>query len=177
MWNVVILPILTSLAATGLGILAVWLYNRKRSDGKIANDITRMTNEISAVKAQMENGFDRERLERGTLREEFRAVKIQMEQANEAAALKQREFYQTILERIHRESVAREEFNQTFKISIDTIQETLAKHSEAIDTIQETLAKHSDAIAGLEQKVSHNSDLIGRIIDIIERDVPPPPRA
>ena len=29
MWNTVILPILTSLAATGLGIFFVWLYNRK----------------------------------------------------------------------------------------------------------------------------------------------------
>ena len=39
MWNSVILPILTSLAATGLGIFAVWLYNRKRTADRLANEI------------------------------------------------------------------------------------------------------------------------------------------
>ena len=59
MFNAVILPILTSLAATGLGILAVWLYNRKRSDDKIANEIAGITNKIEAVEAKMDNGFNR----------------------------------------------------------------------------------------------------------------------
>ena len=59
MFNAVILPILTSLAATGLGIFAVWLYNRKRSADKIANEIARVTNKFEAVESKMENGFNR----------------------------------------------------------------------------------------------------------------------
>ena len=59
MFNAVILPILTSLAATGLGIFAVWLYNRKRSGDKIANKIAGITNKIEAVEAKMDNGFNR----------------------------------------------------------------------------------------------------------------------
>ena len=58
MWNTVILPILTSLSATGLGILAVWLYNRKRSSDKIANEIAGITNKIEAVEEKMDNGFN-----------------------------------------------------------------------------------------------------------------------
>ena len=64
MWNTVILPILTSLAATGLGILIVWLFNTKRRDDKIANEIARITNKIEAVEAKMDNGFNRETLEK-----------------------------------------------------------------------------------------------------------------
>ena len=155
MFNAVILPILTSLAATGLGILAVWLYNRKRSDDKIA----RITNEIVAVKAQMENGFNRENLEKDALLNAFSSAKTEMEQANEAAALKQREFYQNIIERIHNESIAREEFSRTVKISIDTIQQSVANNSESIGK--------------LEQEVSKSSNLISRIINIMERDINP----
>ena len=59
MWNTVILPILTSLTATGLGILIVWLFNTKRRDDKLANEIARITNKIEAVEAKMDNGFNR----------------------------------------------------------------------------------------------------------------------
>ena len=157
MWNAVILPILTSLAATGLGILAVWLYNRKRSDDKIANEIARITNKIEAVETKMDNGFNRENLEKETLLNAFNSAKTEMEQANEAASLKQREFYQDIIERIHNESIDRREFSGSVKVSIAKLEQEVTNNSEAI--------------AKLEQEVVNNSDLINRIITIIENDM------
>ena len=133
MFNAVILPILTSLAATGLGILAVWLYNRKRSDDKIANEIAGITNKIEAVEAKMDNGFNRESLEKDTLLNAISSAKKEMQRDNGAAALKQREFYQDIIERIHNENVAREEFSRTVKISIDTFKGSIDTIEQAVD--------------------------------------------
>ena len=146
MWNVVILPILTSLAATGLGILAVWLYNRKRSDDKIANEIARITNKIEAVEEKMDNGFNRENLEKDILLNAFNSTKIEMEQANENAFLKQRELYQDIIERIHAETVAREEFSRTFKTSIDNVEKEVSANKDLINRILDLLKDHSKLI-------------------------------
>ena len=140
MWNTVILPILTSLAATGLGILIVWLFNTKRRDDKLANEIARITNKIEAVEAKMDNGFKRETLEKDILLNAFNSTKIEMEQANEKAFLKQRELSQDIRERIHAETVAREEFTRIVTTSIDNI----------------------------EKEVSINKNLINRILGILE---------
>ena len=146
MWNVVILPILTSLAATGLGILAVWLYNRKRSDDKIANEIARITNKIEAVEEKMDNGFNRENLEKDILLNAFNSTKIEMEQANENAFLKQRELYQDIIERIHAETVAREEFSRTFKTSIGNVEKEVSTNKDLINRILDLLKDHSKLI-------------------------------
>ena len=146
MWNSVILPILTSLAATGLGILAVWLYNRKRSDDKIANEIARITSKIEAVEAKMDNGFNRENLEKDTLLNAFNTAKTEMEQANEATALKQREFYQDIIERIHAETVAHEGFSRTVKISIDNVEKEVSTNKDLINRILDLLKSHSELI-------------------------------
>ena len=146
MWNVVILPILTSLTATGLGILAVWLYNRKRSDDKIANEIARITNKIEAVEEKMDNGFNRENLERDILLNAFNSAKIEMEQTNENAFLKQRELYQDIIERIHAETVARKEFSQTFKTSIGNVEKEVSTNKDLINRTLNLLNDHSDLI-------------------------------
>lgn len=151
MWNAVILPILTSLAATGLGILAVWLYNRKRSADKVANEIAGITNKIEAVEAKMDNGFDRETLEKGTLLNAFNTAKTEMEQAIEASNLKQREFYQDIIERIHNESVAREQFSRTVKLSIDTVEQAVANNSEFITKLERQVETLTSEIETLKQ--------------------------
>ena len=151
MFNSAILPILTSLAATGLGILAVWLYNRKGSNDKIANEIAGITNEMAAVKAQMENGFNRESLEKDTLLNAFSSAEKEMQRANGAAALKQREFYQDIIERIHSESVAHGEFSRTVKISIDTIEQAVANNSESITKLERQVETLTSEIETLKQ--------------------------
>ena len=109
MWNAVILPIFTSVTATGLGILAVWLYNRKRNDDKITNEITRIINEISGVKGQMENGFERITLEKEAVLIAFDSTKKEFEQANKDAVLNQKEFYQLIVDRLQAETQKHED--------------------------------------------------------------------
>jgi len=151
MWNAVILPILTSLAATGLGILVVWFYNRKRSADKVANEIAGITNKIEAVEAKMDNGFDRETLEKDMLLNAFNTAKTEMEQAIEASDLKQREFYQDIIERIHTESVAREGFSRTVKTSIDVIEQAVANNSESITKLERQVETLTSEIETLKQ--------------------------
>ena len=109
MWNAVILPIFTSVTATGLGILAVWLYNRKRNDDKITNEITRIINEISGIKGQMENGFERITLEKEAVLIAFDSTKKEFEQANKDAVLNQKEFYQLIVDRLQAETQKHED--------------------------------------------------------------------
>ena len=143
MWNTVILPILTSLAATGLGIFFVWFYNRKRNADRITNEIARIVNEITSVKGEMENGFNRVVLEKDIVLNAFASAKTEMEQANQDAALKQREFYLDIVDKIRNQTVEHENFRQS---------------------IMESIGK-------MEQDVSKNSDLIQHIVTIMENNV------
>ena len=168
MFNAVILPILTSLVATGLGILIVWVFNTKRRDDKISNEFDRITNKFEAVESKIENGFNRESLEKDTLLSAFNTAKTEMEQTIEASDLKQREFYQDIIERIHSESVAREEFSRTVKISIDTIGQAVANNSESIAKLEKTVVDNSRAINGVMKTTSGNAEFIKRIINILE---------
>ena len=146
MWNTVILPILTSLAATGLGILIVWLFNTKRRDDKIANEIARITNKIEAVEAKMDNGFNRETLEKDILLNAFNSTKTEMDQANEKAFLKQRELSQDIIERIHAETIAREEFSRVVKTSIDNVEKEVSTNKNLINRILGLLENHAELI-------------------------------
>ena len=146
MWNTVILPILTSLAATGLGILIVWLFNTKRRDDKIANEIARITNKIEAVEAKMDNGFNRETLEKDILLNAFNSTKTEMDQANEKAFLKQRELSQDIIERIHAETIAREEFSRIVKRSIDNVEKEVSTNKNLINRILGLLENHAELI-------------------------------
>ncbi len=59
MWNTMILPILTSLIATGLGIFMVWLFNRKRQSDERVNQITHILNEISDIRYKIVNFSER----------------------------------------------------------------------------------------------------------------------
>ena len=146
MWNTVILPILTSLTATGLGIFIVWLFNTKRRDDKIVNEIARITNKIEAVEAKMDNGFNRETLEKDLLLNAFNSTKTEMEQANEKAFLKQRELSQDIIERIHAETIAREEFSRIVKTSIDNVEKEVSNNKNLINRILGLLENQAELI-------------------------------
>ena len=142
MWNSVILPILTSLAATGLGIFAVWLYNRKRTADRLANEIASIINQIENINGQMETGFERVALEKDTVLNVFNSAKTEMEQANKDTALKQREFYLEIVEKIQTETVAHDEFRDSVKTLMTNMGETIAKNSDLIEKIVDTLASN-----------------------------------
>ena len=158
MLNTVILPILTSLIATGLGILLVWIFNTRRREDKISNEIAGITNKIEAVEAKMDNSFDQvalkfdqETLEKDALLNAFNAAKTEMEQSNEYTALKQREFYQDIIERIHAETLAREAFSQTVKTSIDVIEQAVANNSESITKLERRVETLTSEIETLKE--------------------------
>lgn len=160
MWNTVILPILTSLAATGLGILLVWIFNTKRREDKISNEIAGITNKIEAVEAKMDNGFNRENLEKNTLLNAFNSAKTEMEQANKDTALKQREFYQDIIERIHIETVARKEFSYSVKTSIDNLEKEVANNSELIAKLEKEVAANKESINRMLNSIESYAELI-----------------
>lgn len=64
MWNTTILPIITSLIATGLGIFFVWLFNRKRqSDERVNQIMSHIMNDISDIRNKIANGLERSALE------------------------------------------------------------------------------------------------------------------
>ena len=84
-----ILPILTSLIATGLGIFTVWLFNRKRQNDERTNQIFHIMNEISDIKNKMANGLERSVLEteknekfRDDVRYEVHKMKEDIEKMN-----------------------------------------------------------------------------------------------
>ena len=142
MWNSMILPIPTSLIATGLGIFAVSLYSRKRSTDKVAKAIDSLTNQITVVEGQMKNGFDRVALEKDAVLNAFASAKTEMEQTNQAAALKQRESYQDIIQKLqelHHETAELENFRQTIIESIGSMEEDVSKNSNLIEAILEIL--------------------------------------
>lgn len=158
MLNTVILPILTSLIATGLGILLVWIFNTKRREDKISNEIAGITNKIEVVEAKMDNSFDQvalkfdqEILEKDALLNAFNAAKTEMEQSNEYTALKQREFYQDIIESIHAETLVREAFSQTVKTSIDIIEQAVANNSESITKLERRVETLTSEIETLKE--------------------------
>ena len=144
MWNTVILPILTSLAATGLGIFAVWLYNRKRTADRLANEIASIINHIEKVNGQMKNGFERVALEKETVLNAFNSAKTEMEQANKDTALKQREFFLEIVEKIQNETVAHDEFRETVLKLITKMTENISKNADLIERIVDALPNNDE---------------------------------
>ena len=144
-----IFPIIASLIATALGSLATLLYNRKRSADKVANAIDSLTNQITAVEGEMKNGFERvalefERaaLEKDTVLNAFTSAKTEMEQTNQAAALKQGKSYQDIIQKLqelHHETVELENFKQTIIESIGNMEQDVSKNSNLIETTLDIL--------------------------------------
>ena len=111
MWTF-ILSILASLIATGIGITGAWFYNRKRRIDETTNQIERLRNDIKAVNDQMANGFEKTALETETVISLFDATKKEMEQAHKEIALSQKEFYQSIIDRLQAETVKYEELRK-----------------------------------------------------------------
>ena len=89
MWNTVILPIITSMTATGLGILLVWVFSRKRQSDERANQIAHIMNEISDIRNKVANGLERSALEtakneklRQEVKEEVENIKQEVKKIN-----------------------------------------------------------------------------------------------
>ena len=146
MWNTVILPILTSLAATGLGIFLVWFYNRKRTSDRTANEITRIINEISGVKGQMENGFERITLEKDAVLSAFDSTKKEFEQANKDAVLNQKEFYQLIIDRLQAETQKHEDLRVRVDQNIIETQKQMNTNINMIRSATNMIKELSDDI-------------------------------
>ena len=134
----------TSLAATGLGIFAVWLYNRKRTADRLANEIASIINHIEKVNGQMENGFERVALEKETVLNAFNSAKTEMEQANKDTALKQREFFLEIVEKIQNETVVHDEFRETVLKLITKMTENISKNADLIERIVDALPNNDE---------------------------------
>ena len=111
MWTF-ILSILASLIATGIGITGAWFYNRKRRIDETINQIERLRNDIKAVNDQMVNGFEKTALETEAVISLFDSTKKEMEQAHKDIALSQKEFYQSIIDRLQAETVKYEELRK-----------------------------------------------------------------
>ena len=111
MWTF-IFSILASLIATGIGITGAWWYNRKRRIDETINQIERLRNDIKAVNDQMVNGFEKTALETEAVISLFDSTKKEMEQAHKEIALSQKEFYQSIIDRLQAETVKYEELRK-----------------------------------------------------------------
>lgn len=111
MWTF-IFSILASLIATGIGITGAWWYNRKRRIDETINQIERLRNDIKAVNDQMVNGFEKTALETEAVISLFDSTKKEMEQAHKDIALSQKEFYQSIIDRLQAETVKYEELRK-----------------------------------------------------------------
>ena len=131
MWTF-ILSILASLIATGIGITGAWFYNRKRRSDETANQIERLIIDIKAVNDQMANGFEKTALETETVVSLFDATKKEMEQAHKDIALSQKEFYQSIIDRLQAETVKYEELRQQVSENKNLIERMLSIMEENI---------------------------------------------
>ena len=54
----VLVGIFSSLVATGISILGMWLYNRKRRSDAVANEIEGLKNEVNTLRGRMDNNFE-----------------------------------------------------------------------------------------------------------------------
>ena len=121
MWTF-IFSILASLIATGIGITGAWWYNRKRRIDETINQIERLRNDIKAVNDQMVNGFEKTALETEAVISLFDSTKKEMEQAHKDIALSQKEFYQSIIDRLQAETVKYEELRKQVSENKDLIE-------------------------------------------------------
>ena len=159
-WSTVILPIITSLAATGLVILAVWLFDRKRREDAHANQISYILNEISDVKNKMENVLAHIFLETAknekfrddikedlqTLREEFGTLQVDLQTLREEFGTLQVDL-------------------QTLQVGFHTLREEV---KDDIRKINEQVSENRTMIAQLQEQVSENRDMIYKLINVTE---------
>ena len=104
-----LISILASLIATSIGAAGAWVYSRKKRVDATANQIDRIMNDISAVNDQMANGFERIALEREAALIAFDSAKKEFGQANKDAVLRQKEFYQSIVDRLQADTQKHED--------------------------------------------------------------------
>ena len=153
MWNTMILPILTSLIATGLGILSVWIFNRKRQSDERANQITHILNEINDIRNKIANSLERSELEtaknekfRDDIKEEIHAI---------------REDVRNINERVSE--------NRTFIKKIDV---QVSENRALIEKVNVQVSESRDLIQGTIDVVGELQSVVGDLKDIVQGNIP-----
>ena len=139
-----IFSILASLLATGVGAAGVWFYNRKKRIDASENQIDRIMNDISTVKDRMANGFERITLEKETILSAFDSTKKEMEQANKDAILRQKDFYQLIIDRLQAETQKHEDLRVRVDQNIIETQKQMAKNTELVKSASDMITQLDD---------------------------------
>ena len=156
MWNTTILPIMTSLTATGLGIFFVWLFNRKRQSDERANQMSHIMNEISDIRNKIAIGLERSALETAKneklwedVKEDIQKIK---EQVSENKAL------------IHKTNVQVSEN----KALIQKLDKQVSENKALIHIINEQVSENKTLIQKLDIQVSENTNSIENLIIIVK---------
>lgn len=142
MWNTTILPILTSLIATGLGIFFVWLFNRKRQSDERANQMSHILNEINDIRNKIANGLERSALETAKNEKLWEDVKEDIQEIKDQVAEN--------------------------KALIHKTNEQVAENRAMIHIINEQVSENKALIQKLDKQVSDNTNSIENLINIIE---------
>ena len=155
LWNTMILPILTSLTATGLGIFMVWLFNRKRQSDERVNQIAHILNEINDIRNKIANSLERSELEtaknekfRDDVKEEIHAIREDVRNINEQVS----------------ENRASIEKN---RVSIEKNRASIEKNKALIEKIDIQVSENRALIEKINIQVSENRDLIQGTIDVV----------
>ncbi len=159
MWNTMILPIPTSLIATGLGILSVWIFNRKRQSDERANQITHILNEINDIRNKIANSLERSELETAK-NEKFRddvTERLELETA------KNEKFRDDVTEEIH--AIREEVRNINERVSENRA--SIEKNRALIEKIDVQVSENRALIEKINVQVSENRDLIQGTIDVV----------
>ena len=136
-----ILSIVASLLTTGIGVAGAWFYNRKKRTDETTNQIARIINDISAVKDQMANGFEKTTLE-------IDSVKKEMEHVSKDADLRQKEFYQSLIDRLQAET---------------------QKHEDLRTRVDESITETARQMTETVRQISRNTDLVKSAFDMTNK--------
>ena len=145
-----LISILASLIATSIGAAGVWFYNRKKRIDVTANQIDRIMNDISAVNDQMANGFEKIALEREAVLIAFDSAKKEFGQANKDAVLRQKEFYQSIVDRLQADTQKHEDLRVRVDNIIIETQRQMAINTNIINSASNMIKQLHDDFRKLQ---------------------------
>ena len=134
-----IFSIIASLVATAVGAAGAWLYNRKKQSDATINQINRIMNDISAVKDQMTNGFERIALEKEAVLSAFDSTKKDLEQSN-------KEFYQSIVDRLQAETQKHEDLRERVDQNIRDTATQMSKNTDLVKSAVDVISQVSEDI-------------------------------
>ena len=148
MWNTMVLPIITSLIATGLGIFLVWLFDRKRRSDERANQMAHILNEINDIRNKIANSLERSELET-------------------AKNQKFREDVKTEVQEIRAEVQEIRAEVQEIRAEVQEINGRVAENRDLIHKINEQVSENRALIEKINLQVSENRDLIQSLMRVV----------